>query len=161
MNCKLTFVAIFIPVFIGCSKSTQPDKVVMVSSHDPDMTAAIKDARASVSKFQAALGTRKLNQTGFAVKMAFTDGEMTEHFWLDQVRWDGTKYHGVVNNDPEKVSNVKLGQEASVAPEDISDWMYVENGKLVGGYTIRALRAAMSPKERAEFDESTPFKILD
>ena len=37
-----------------------------------------------------------------------------------------------------------------------SDWMYVDHGKLVGGYT---LRDRLSPSERPEFDRSVPFKV--
>ena len=37
--------------------------------------------------------------------------------------------------------------------------MYVDHGKLVGGYTLRVLRDGLSPAERAEFDRSIPFKI--
>jgi uncharacterized protein YegJ (DUF2314 family) len=57
------------------------------------------------------------------------------------------------------VSNVKIGDQATVDPESISDWMFVDNGKLVGGYTVRVLRDAMSAAEREEFDKSVPFKI--
>ena len=91
--------------------------------------------------------------------MAFTDGKNTEHMWLSPVNYDGRVFRGTVNNDPEMVKNVRSGQQASVEPSKLSDWMYVENGKLVGGYTLRALRDAMSPKERREFDKSVPFEI--
>jgi uncharacterized protein YegJ (DUF2314 family) len=37
--------------------------------------------------------------------------------------------------------------------------MYVENNKLVGGYTIRVLRDGLSASERADFDKEFPFKI--
>jgi uncharacterized protein YegJ (DUF2314 family) len=75
------------------------------------------------------------------------------------VSFDGTTFHGTVNNEPEKVKTVRLGQKVTVAPSEISDWMYVENRKLVGGYTLRALRDAMSPAERADLDKGLPFVI--
>ena len=37
--------------------------------------------------------------------------------------------------------------------------MYVENRKLVGGYTLRVLRDAVTAAERAEFDKSVPFVV--
>jgi len=37
--------------------------------------------------------------------------------------------------------------------------MYVDSGRLVGGYTIRVMRAQMSPEERAAFDAEMPFRI--
>jgi uncharacterized protein YegJ (DUF2314 family) len=57
--------------------------------------------------------------------------------WLTPVSFDGTTFHGTVNNEPEKVKTVRMGQKVTVAPSEISDWMYVENRKLVGGYTLR------------------------
>jgi len=52
-----------------------------------------------------------------------------------------------------------MGQKVTVAPAKISDWMYVENRKLVGGYFMGALRNALTPAERAAFDKSLPFVI--
>jgi len=91
--------------------------------------------------------------------MAFTDGTNTEHMWLTDVSYDGDSFHGRVNNDPDKVTNVKNGQQASIARAQISDWMYIVNGKLVGGETLRVLRDGLSEAERAEFDKSIPFTI--
>jgi uncharacterized protein YegJ (DUF2314 family) len=45
------------------------------------------------------------------------------------------------------------------AKNEISDWMYVENKKLIGGYTIRVLRDNMPPEERREFERSVPFTL--
>ena len=57
-------------------------------------------------------------------------------------------FQGTVNNEPEKVKTVKMGQKVTVAAK-ISDWMYVENRKLVGGYTMRVLRSAyFQPRHR-------------
>ena len=52
-----------------------------------------------------------------------------------------------------------MGQKVTVEPSKISDWMFVQNGRLVGGYTLRVLRDAMSPSERKEFDKNVPFVI--
>ena len=39
----------------------------------------------------------------------------------------------------------------------ITDWMYVEDGRLVGGYTMRAIRDRLSSDARAKFDAGSPF----
>ena len=79
--------------------------------------------------------------------------------WLTPVTYDGQNFHGTINNIPELVKSVEIGQAVTVAPSEISDWMYIDNGKLVGGETMRALRNAATPAERAEFDKSVPFVI--
>ena len=155
----LAFAAVFVFALGGCSKKQPVDKISYVASDDPRMNAAIDKARSTVKAFIAALNSPKAGQTGFTVKMAFTDRGNTEHMWLTPVAFDGTKFIGTVNNDPEFVKSVKIGQRVTVAPEKISDWMYVQNGRLVGGETLRVLRAAMTPAERADFDKSVPFTV--
>ena len=42
-----------------------------------------------------------------------------------------------VDNEPQKIRGLKLGQLVLVNSNEISDWLYTD-GKLVGGYTVRA-----------------------
>jgi uncharacterized protein YegJ (DUF2314 family) len=154
-----SFGLIMLVLIAGCGKKPSADKVTYVAENDPKMNAAIDKARASVNTFTQALKAPKPTQSAFSVKMPFTDGKHTEHMWLTSVTFDGQKFHGTLNNDPEMVSNVKIGAKVSVESSKISDWMFVENGKLVGGYTLRVLRASMSASERADFDKSVPFTI--
>jgi uncharacterized protein YegJ (DUF2314 family) len=156
----LLIVALSALSLVGCGKKQPVDKVTYVAPDDPRMKAAIEKARSNVNTFIAALQSPKPGQSGFSVKMAFIEGDNTEHMWLTPVRYDGQKFHGTINNEPEKIKSVKLGQKVSIEPSQISDWMYLENRKLKGGETIRALRDAMTPAERADFDKSVPF-VLD
>ncbi len=143
----------------GCTERPVVDHVVQVSSDDARMNAAIAKARATVGTFVTALQKPKASRSGFSIKIRITKGDDAEHFWLSDVRYDGSAFSGKIDNDPEMVKTVKLGQAASARPAEISDWMYVDHGKLVGGYTLRVLRDGLSPSERAEFDRSVPFKV--
>ena len=69
------------------------------------------------------------------------------------------KFYGVVANLPESTTEVSLGDTIQIANENISDWMYVENQKLHGGYTIRLLRSRMTESERKQFDEESGWII--
>jgi hypothetical protein len=69
------------------------------------------------------------------------------------------KFSGKIANDPERVFTVEVDQVVSARAAEISDWMYVDTGKLVGGYTVRVLRDRFSPSDRAEFDRSMPFRV--
>ena len=72
---------------------------------------------------------------------------------------EGADFRGIVANEPEMLSKVKVGQSILVPAADVSDWMYVEIGKLVGGYSSRVLRDNLSATERAEFDKSMPYSF--
>jgi uncharacterized protein YegJ (DUF2314 family) len=143
----------------GCSNKHPADKVTYVADDDPRMNAAMVKARSTVNTFIVALKSPQPGQSAYSVKMAFTDGTNTEHMWLTPVSYDGTQFQGTVNNEPEKVNTVKMGQKVTVAPSKISGWMYVENQKLVGGLTLRVLRDALTPAERVDFDKGVPFVI--
>jgi uncharacterized protein YegJ (DUF2314 family) len=159
MGRHFSALAAIILLIAGCGQQHMADKVTYVADDDPRMNAAIEKARSSVGQFIAALKSPKPGQSAFSIKVPFTDGGKTEHFWLTPVTYDGTNFKGVVDNEPEDVKTVKMGQSVTVAPDKISDWMYIENRKLVGGETLRVLRETMSPDERADFDKHVPFVI--
>jgi uncharacterized protein YegJ (DUF2314 family) len=123
------------------------------------MNAAMDKARATVGEFIAVVQKPKRSQSSISVKAPFTKGKSVEHMWVAEVTYDGRSFHDAISNEPEMVTNYKMGQRVSFESSKISDWMYVENGKLVGGFTLRVLRDAMSAKDRAEFDSSVPFTI--
>jgi len=133
--------------------------VLFIEGEDPKMVAAIKKARADVKQFTDALAKPKTTHTSFAVKVMIVDGKFTEHMWLTDVRYKDGKFSGVLNNEPNDVKTVKIGDKLSASEKEISDWMYVDGRKLVGGYTIRLLRDGMTAEQRTQFDQSIPFVI--
>jgi len=147
----------FLITLSACKKTDPP--VVFIADDDPQMKEAIQKARTSTDAFIAALKTPRPNQTSFAIKVRFVDGNDAEFMWLSPVTFDGKKFSGTLNNNPEKLKNVKMGHKASVEPAEIADWMYVQDGKLVGGYTVRVARDKMPPEERAKWDRTVPFRL--
>jgi uncharacterized protein YegJ (DUF2314 family) len=130
----------------GCGNET--NNFVQVAEDDAEMNAATAKARETVDQFIAALANPPSDAEGFAVKAGITDGETVEHMWLtDPVYRDGA-FTGTINNEPQRVTNVTFGQSYSVAREEISDWNYMRNGKLVGGYTVRVFVSRMPDDQR-------------
>jgi uncharacterized protein YegJ (DUF2314 family) len=107
----------------------------------------------------AALKAKKDGDTSFAIKKPFVDGDKCEHLWITGVTYDGANFHGKIDNRAMDVKNVHLGQRVTVSPRDVSDWMFVKNGKLMGGYTTRVLYARLSADQRAQFDKEAEFRI--
>lgn len=130
-----------------------------VADNDKAMDKAVEHARKSLGFFIAALKAKKAGDSGFAVKKAFMDGDQVEQIWVDQVTFDGKEFHGRVNNKPLAVHNVRLGEKVTVSPAELTDWMFVKDGKLMGGYGTRVLYARLSPDEQAKFDKEAEFKI--
>lgn len=141
------------------NKVPGPPGYASVADNDRAMEHAVRSARHSLGFFIAALRANKSDDTGFEVKKAFVDGNNVEHLWIGYLTFDGKNFHGKINNRPRDLHNVKLGQAVTVAPGHITDWMFVKNGKLVGGYTTRVLYARLSPQDRALFNKEADFKI--
>ncbi len=139
-------------------RSGEPD-YAKVEDTDADMAKAVQKARMSVGKFIEALGSPSKEQSRFAVKKPFVQGGKVEHLWLRDVTYDGKAFHGVVDNVPDEITGVSLNDKVSAAPGEISDWMYVDQGRLVGGYTTRALCNSLSPAKKRQFCKAAGFRI--
>ena len=138
----------------------EPD-VFQVKDDDAQMDRATHQARRTVGKFIAALNNPTSSQHGFQVKKLFVDhitGEH-EHIWLTDIHYSHGRLHGIVDNKPTMIKGLKVGDRHSVNPDEISDWLYVEDGHLVGGYTLRVLASELSPEQRAAFEKEAKFTI--
>ncbi len=114
-----------------------------------EMDAAIAKARATVDTFIAEF--EQGNGQNFSVKAPITDGEETEHFWLGQLKYDNGTFTGTIDNVPGVVGNVKLGQSWTIEKAEISDWMFMRDGKMHGNYTMRPLLKTLPPDEAAVY----------
>jgi uncharacterized protein YegJ (DUF2314 family) len=153
----LLAIACVVAACLGCRPETatpqaqatpqEPETLVKSGYDQTEMDAAIARARREVDVFIGELA----QPTGedHAVKAPIKDGEETEHFWLTEVSFRDGQFHGTIGNDPGVVTNVKLGQSWSIAKDDISDWMFMREGKMHGNYTMRPLLKTLSDEEAA------------
>jgi len=132
---------------------------MQVADNDKAMERAVEHAQRSLGFFMAALRANKPGDTTFEIKKGFVDGDKCEHLWINKVTYDGKNFHGRINNRPLEVNNVRIGQRVTVAPREVSDWMFLKNGKLMGAYTTRVLYARLSPEDKAQFDKEAEFKV--
>ena len=133
--------------------------MVQIAGDDAAMNAALAKGNATLPQFRAALSKPTPAQADFAVYARFSENGRNEYLWLEPVALSGPNFRGRINNAPAMLTGVKLGQTVTIPAKDIGDWMYIENGKLVGGQTSRVLRDQMSDAERAEFDRSLPYRF--
>ncbi len=130
-----------------------------IKEGDAEMARAVKQARKTVPTFIAALRHPEPTQRDFQVKKPFVhDGEI-EHVWLSNVTFKGGRFHGTVDNHPKSIPHLKMGDRASVNPNEITDWAFVNKGVLVGGYTIRVLYRDLSEDRKQDFNKEADFRI--
>ncbi|WP_166822195.1 YegJ family protein [Thalassoroseus pseudoceratinae] len=136
----------------------QPD-VVYVEKGDPEMEQARDEARSTVDQFVSALESPKPSQSNFSVKVPVEEDGLVEHMWLTPVQFENGRFAGILNNEPVQITKVSVGDRVEAAADEISDWMYVDDGFLVGGYSRRLMRSRLTEEERKQLDQHMPYKI--
>ena len=126
------------------------NEIVRVPQEDPDMREAIAKAQASLDDFLKVWKQRPVNTSNFKLKVKITEGDATEHFWVQPFREDGRGFAGRLANEPKLVHNVKNGQMVRFSREEITDWGYVKEGHQIGSFTVCAL-FKIAPKEQVEY----------
>jgi uncharacterized protein YegJ (DUF2314 family) len=57
-------------------------------------------------------------------KIAFTDGENTEHMWVKVNALHRTSFRGTVDNVPVKLTNIKEDEQVTKDFTEIEDWYF-------------------------------------
>ncbi len=115
--------------------------VFTVEENDPEIAAAIAEARRSIDEFIAHLQNPSPTMMHFSVKKPFParDGSR-EHIWVDVTEFRDGKFHGKIGNNPVAVEGIALGDAVTVAKDDISDWIIVDGDNIIGGFTTEVMR---------------------
>jgi uncharacterized protein YegJ (DUF2314 family) len=116
-----------------------------VNGNDSEMNAAILAARESLGIFFTALANPQPNEKGFLLKVRYIEGNRTEHIWLadlDLTTMPGTGTAANVTDFP----GLAYMERACFRPDQITDWMYFQDDKLVGGFTTQLLLRRTRPQ---------------
>jgi uncharacterized protein YegJ (DUF2314 family) len=150
-------------VLLGCQNNSRTQKIEQegepavsyVKSDDEEMNLAIKTAKQTIGKFDAALKSKNDRFNNFFLKVCFNENEHKEHIWIGDIAIKDNEYFGVVNNLPVYITTISLDDTIQINKDDISDWMYIDNERLIGGFTMRVLRNRVSDAEKEQFDAET------
>jgi uncharacterized protein YegJ (DUF2314 family) len=131
------------------------------STKDVELDAAIQQARDSLDVFIERIASPHGNRTLVAVKVRFfsPDGS-SQDIWADGVTYTDDTFRGHMGDDIPALK-LKFDEKITIPREDILDWMIVEDGKLIGGYTIRLAVQRMSPEEKERFLKTLDYSIDD
>ena len=131
-------------ITIGCSRKPE----TLTGEYDEKkMEQAIAEANSTFDTFLTRFRNPQPGDEAFNVKVKIEDENGVEHFWVGDLNLDAEPYSGIIGNEPGIVEKVKLGDTCSFTRNDISDWMYMANGKMKGNYTLRVALESMPPKE--------------
>jgi uncharacterized protein YegJ (DUF2314 family) len=142
----------------GTNGPAQLPPTVDVGPNDSQMREAIQHARETFQDFwrqtdQGRIGTPLLK---VGLGDAGTPGK-GEFVWVAPLSFDGQTVTGTVTSAPVKIRSISAGQRVTFPLAQVGDWLYIKDGKLVGGFTVRLLRSRLSEQERRIHDSHYPF----
>ena len=127
--------------------------VIDIPATDPEMAAAIAKARATLPVFWASYAAPKPSEDGHALKVRFATSLINaEHIWMvDVKRLPNGGFSGRFSNAPLDLPGKREGDLAQFREADITDWMFMRNGKIVGCETMRPLLKSLSKADADAF----------
>lgn len=148
-------------LMFACAPRLAAPSTPTTSSGDTGLDSAITQARGSLDEFVTRIAAPHANRTFVAVKVRFAPpGELPQDIWVDEVTHTNGVFRGAMGDDIPSL-RLEAGERVTIKEADIVDWMIVEDGKLIGGYTIRLAVQRMSPEERERFLETLDYTIED
>lgn len=125
------------------------DELMEFSTEDARMNAAVAEARRTLPVFWRRYDNG--DGTSFSLKAHFeAPNGGREHLWFSNIKRDGARLTGVLDNDPSWVTSLSRGQTVTFTEDQISDWTYEKGGRMWGGFTLRVMLARLQPTEAAE-----------
>ena len=123
---------------------------------DAELGRIAEDARDSLPVFFRHVTRASEGEHSFCVKYPFAadnnSGVATEQLWLSGIHFKNGQYYGVLANTPRYISGIQKGDTVSFDTEAVSDWLYVRDGAIIGGLSIRHLLEKIPEHERGAGD---------
>ncbi|MFC3682213.1 YegJ family protein [Hydrogenophaga luteola] len=158
MNFKqLAFIAVAVSLGTANAQTlvdrVKRDEIAHMSSEEPAMRSAFEKARASLDTFLAQAKSPAPGTDRYALKVAISDGQNTEYFWVVDFSGDGKQFTGVLNNEPRLVMKHRYGEKIAFRRDQIADWTYMDapQRRMHGNFTACALLTKEPPAQAAEF----------
>ena len=161
--------ALLLALCQGPALAGDPNPVPKVPTGDPAMSAAFAHAAAGLDDFFSKWRNPPPGAERFTVKIGLVDtpaapgyaiirpgaaaAGLVEWFWTSDLRAEGAGFSAKISNDPDDLRNVSFGQTIHFTRADIGDWMYFQNGKIVGNATACPALAHASAEERRQMKE--------
>jgi uncharacterized protein YegJ (DUF2314 family) len=133
------------------------ESTVITAPADREILRIADEARAGLPVFFRQLSRPEAGESNFSVKYPFFADEGgdvgTEHIWLTGIYSKNGRYYGKLAGVPVHLSGLKKGATVTFTADDITDWMYVKDGKIVGGFSIKYLLEQIPEDKRSEVQD--------
>ncbi|MEM1299302.1 MAG: DUF2314 domain-containing protein [Pseudomonadota bacterium] len=153
-RCLIALIVAMVPVWASAQHNAQgSDAVVYSAPEDEDMDRAVKGARETLGNVLERAATGGLPMEALQLKVAIPkEGGGHENIWVEGiVQIDATTFEALLANDPRALPDRKRGDRHRFRRGEITDWLFVANGRMHGAYTLRVMLPLLPPAQAAEF----------
>jgi uncharacterized protein YegJ (DUF2314 family) len=128
------------------------------ASDDAAMQFAIEEAQRTLPTFFEHYASPRPGQQHFLLKVKFEHDGAIEHIWIADIDPSVSPLEGTIANEP-SIGGLQYLDRVTFQPDQITDWMIIENGSMVGGFTSQVAISRMSLAERREHLASLPYRV--
>ena len=150
LGAVLLILALCAAPMLSCGR--QPARTVQVEQADEEILLIAEDARKTLYIFFRHLGSSGGGGDGFFIKYPFRadggSGVAMEQLWLTNIRFRNGAYSGVLVSSPMYVRGMKKGNTVAFEIDAVTDWMFVQDGKISGGRSIKYLLEKIPENQR-------------
>jgi uncharacterized protein YegJ (DUF2314 family) len=131
----------------GVLERIERDELAVIEESDPIMVAAIRKGRQTLPDFLKLSRAPGPSMSDFAVKVAVRAGDQFEYFWITNFENTDGQFSGRLDNIPRWAKHLKAGDIISFKQNEIVDWLYIQDGRMVGNFTFCALMQRENRRE--------------
>ena len=149
----MTVILCVIILFSSCDKNARdfsPSAVIEVEQSDSELEKIADNAKRALPTFFRNLARPEAGANNFYVKYPLADDGAVEQVWLGDIRVKDGVYYGRLANTSSLLGDKKKDNLITFNPNAITDWMYIQDGKIIGGRSIKYLLEKTPETQRSE-----------
>ena len=148
------FLVLCAALLTSCDRPPAQAPTLQVEQADKELLEITQNAQRTLYIFFQHLNAPGAKEHDFYVKFPFSTDQSAdadaEQVWLTGIRFKDGTYTGVLANEPAHIGGMSKGDTVVFGVDAITDWMFVKDGKIAGGRSIRYLLEKTPENERTE-----------
>ena len=157
-------------IFLGSCSPAQPTATStpgITTSHTPvparadeELAEAVRQAQETLYIWRQEFLAPKRSYSMTSLKVRFANDDEMEDMWTEPIYVLDNTYTVRMVEGVTVEQGIHPDRLLDIKPEDIIDWMLLEeDGTLTGGYTLRLEYERMTPEERKRYIEITGIRF--
>jgi len=152
-------------LFVVCDRSAsdasrRSSPEIEVEQSDKELERIADNARRALPTFFRNLARPEEGAGNFFVKYPLSDDDGNiEQVWLGNIHLNGGIYFGRLANTTKRMESRK-GASIIIDTDKVTDWMYIQDEKIIGGRSIKYLLEKIPETQRSE-DQKKILKMFE